>query len=53
MMQADRITDARRYAGLERLRLYGELDSFLADAQLLRRVTDKLDLIGHQVFTIR
>ena len=50
MMQADRITDARRYAGLERQRLYGEPDS-LADAQLLRRVTDKLDLIGHQVYS--
>lgn len=50
MMQAERISAGRRYAGLERERTYGDIDS-LPDASLLRNVTDKLDQLDRQIYT--
>ena len=50
MMQAEPLTPARRYAGLERQRNYDRLDS-LSDPKLLRNVTDKLDRLDHMVYT--
>lgn len=49
VMQAEPLTDAARYAGLERQRNYDELDSISAD-ELARRVTDKLDLLDNLVY---
>lgn len=49
VMQADPLTDAARYAGLERQRNYGALDS-ISSAALARRVTDKLDLLDNLVY---
>lgn len=49
VMQADPLTDAARYAGLERQRNYGELDSISA-AELAKRVTDKLDVLDNLVY---
>lgn len=50
MMQSDRISAGKRYAGLERARLYGEIDS-LSDSELLKSVTDKLDRLDRQLYT--
>lgn len=50
MMQSERISAGRRYAGLERERSYGDIDS-LPDARLLRDVTDKLDQLERQIYT--
>lgn len=50
MMQADPISDAQRYAGIERQRRYEQLDS-MPDAELLRSVTWKLDKLDHQIYT--
>lgn len=50
MMQADRISDAQRYAGLESSDRYDYLDS-IPDAELLRNVTVKLDMLEHQLYT--
>lgn len=49
IMGADPLTDAARYAGLERQRNYGDLDS-ISDAALAKRVTDKLDLLDNLVY---
>ena len=49
VMQADPLTDAARYAGLERRRNYGDLDS-ISSAELAKRVTDKLDLLDNLVY---
>lgn len=52
VMQAEPLSDAARYAGLERQRNYEALDS-MADVALVQTVTDKLDrldnLVYHQV----
>jgi murein DD-endopeptidase MepM/ murein hydrolase activator NlpD len=50
MMQADPINNAQRYAGLERQRLYGILDS-MPDADLLKSVTSKLDRLDRQIYS--
>lgn len=50
MMQTDKITPAKRYAGLERDREYGRIDS-LSDADIFRNVTDKLDVLDRQIYT--
>lgn len=49
MMQAEPLSDAARYAGLERQRNYERLDS-LADNELVRTVTDKLDRLDNMVY---
>ena len=49
VMGADPMTDAARFAGLERHRNYGVLDS-ISDAELAKRVTDKLDLLDNLVY---
>lgn len=49
MMQAEPLSDAARYAGLERQRNYESLDS-LADHELVRTVTDKLDRLDNMVY---
>ena len=49
MMQADPITPARRYAGLERQRSYDHLDS-LSDVALLTDVQNKLDQLDRLVY---
>lgn len=49
VMQAEPLTEAARYAGLERQRNYGELDS-ISDAELAKRVTDKLDVLDNLVY---
>ena len=48
MMQAEPITPAQRYAGLERQRNYDRLDS-LADNQLLNNVGQKLDRLDQMI----
>ena len=49
MMQAEPLSDAARYAGLERQRNYESLDS-LSDNELVRTVTDKLDRLDNMVY---
>lgn len=49
MMQAEPLSDAARYAGLERQRNYESLDS-LADNELVQTVTDKLDRLDNMVY---
>lgn len=49
VMQADPLPDATRYAGLERERDYGELDS-IPDATLAKLVTDKLDILDNLIY---
>lgn len=49
VMQADPLTDAARFAGLERQRNYGGLDS-ISNAELAKRVTDKLDVLDNLVY---
>ncbi len=50
MMQADRISDAQRYAFLENEERYAALDS-LPDAELVKNVTIKLDMLESQLYT--
>lgn len=49
VMQAEPLSEAARYAGLERRRNYGALDS-IDNATLAKRVTDKLDLLDNLVY---
>lgn len=49
MMQADPVTDAARYAGLERRNSYARADS-MADDALVDAVSAKLDRLDHQVY---
>lgn len=44
MMQTDRITDAQRYAGLERSRL-----SSMPDNRLVETLNDKMNLLGREI----
>lgn len=50
MMQADPISDARRYAGLERRRNYEAVDS-MGDADLTRATVDRLDRLDHMIYS--
>lgn len=50
MMQAEPLTPARRYAGLERQRYIDRLDS-LTDNELLQNVRQKLDLLDRMLVT--
>ncbi|MCM1066079.1 MAG: M23 family metallopeptidase [Muribaculaceae bacterium] len=50
MMQAEPLTPARRYAGLERQRQLEHLDS-LTDSELLRAVDQKLDRLDQMLVT--
>ncbi len=50
MMQAEPLSPARRYAGLERQRNFDRLDS-LADNELLFNVTSKLDRLDQMLVT--
>lgn len=50
MMQAEPLSAARRYAGLERQRIFDRLDS-LPDDELVSLVRDKLDRLDQMVYT--
>ncbi len=50
MMQAEPLSAARRYAGLERQRIFDRLDS-LPDNELVAEVRDKLDRLDQMVYT--
>lgn len=50
MMQAEPLTPAQRYAGLERRRNFDQLDS-LSDGELVAGVTKKLDLLDRLLAT--
>ncbi len=50
MMQAEPISPARRYAGLERQRNFDRLDS-LSDNQLLLTVNNRMDQLDRMVYT--
>ena len=50
MMQAEPLSDARRYAGLERQRIFDRLDS-LPDDELVTLVRNKLDRLDQMVYT--
>lgn len=50
MMQAEPISDGQRYAGLERQRNYEKIDS-MADSELMKLTTDKLDRLDQMVYT--
>lgn len=50
MMQAEPISDARRYAGLERQRVFDRLDS-LPDDRLVVLVRNKLDRLDQMVYS--
>lgn len=49
VMQAEPLSEAARFAGLERSRYYEGLDS-VSDARLAMRVTDKLDALDNLVY---
>lgn len=49
VMQAEPLGAAARYAGLERQRNYESLDS-MANAELVRTVTDKLDRLDNMIY---
>lgn len=49
MMQAEPITEGRRYAGLERQRNYDAIDS-MADSKILRITGDKLDRLDKMIY---
>jgi len=49
VMQAEPMSDAARYAGLERQRNYEQLDS-MNDSELVRNVTDKLDRLDNMIY---
>ncbi|MBD5219048.1 MAG: M23 family metallopeptidase [Bacteroidales bacterium] len=50
MMQAEPLSPARRYAGLERQRNYDHLDS-LSDNALLQNVSNKFDRLDQMLYT--
>lgn len=50
MMQADPITAAQRYAGMDMSQLSGTAGE-LNDAELVRAVTGKMDMLEHQIYT--
>lgn len=50
MMGAERVSAARRYAGLDNENRYNYLDK-LPDATLIKNVTRKLDLLDRQLYT--
>lgn len=50
LMQAEPLGPAARFAGLERQRYYGSLDS-LGDVALVKNVTDKLDRLDNMLYT--
>ena len=50
MMQAEPLSAARRYAGLERQRIFDRLDS-LPDNELVAEVRDKLDRLDQMIFS--
>ncbi len=50
MMQADRISDAQRYAGLEKGNKYEHLNK-LSDADLIKNVSNKMDMLDRQIYT--
>lgn len=50
MMQAEPLSDARRYAGLERQRIFERLDS-LPDDELVVLVRNKLDRLDQMVYS--
>lgn len=49
MMQADRITDAQRFAGLEKSNRYVHLND-LSDANLIKNVSTKMDQLDRQIY---
>lgn len=49
VMQADPLTEAARYAGLERQRNYGLLDS-ISSGELAKRVTDQIDVLDNLIY---
>lgn len=49
MLQADRITDAGRYAGLERESRYEELGT-MADNALVKTITDRMNLLDRELY---
>ncbi len=49
LMSAEPLSPAARFAGLERQRYYGELDS-MGDVELVKVVTDKLDRLDNMVY---
>ena len=49
MMQADRITDVQRHAGLERETSYEQLKS-LPDAELIKTVSNKMKMLDRQIY---
>lgn len=50
MMQAEPLTDARRYAGLERRRVLERIDS-LSDGELVGSVRNRLDRLDQMLYT--
>lgn len=49
IMQAEPLSTADRFAGLERQRYYEELDS-MGDAELVKSVTDRLDVLDQMIY---
>ncbi len=49
MMQADRISDAQRYAGLDIEKKYDHLND-LSDAELIKTVSNKMDQLDRQLY---
>lgn len=50
MMQAEPVSYAHRYAGLERRRNYNALDS-MSDPEILRASTDRIDRLERMIYT--
>ncbi len=50
MMHADPITDAQRYAGIDMEQLMAPVNS-LNDAEMVRTVAGKMDILEHQIYT--
>lgn len=48
MLQAEPISNAQRYAGLERQRIQ---DTILSDDELVKSVTAKIDVLDHQLYS--
>ncbi len=49
VMQAERISDAQRYAGLENQRRYNDLNS-LSDAALIKSLSNKMNMLERQMY---
>lgn len=49
LMQAEPLSTADRFAGLERRRYYGQLDS-MSGAELVKNVTDRLDRLDNMIY---